>query len=203
MTPSVPSPTPRSRSGAAGTARPTLVAALSIAAAQVIAASPVAGQEPGDPIPLSQHATVSQKLGSVEVHVEYRRPVARGRDVFGALVPWERTWTPSADSAAVLTLSGELLVAGHAVPAGSYSLWVVPRTPGRDWTLILSRAARVFHAPYPEGQDQLRVDLPATTGEHMETLALYFPVADRGRGVLTLHWAETVLPIPLELPPEA
>ena len=157
-------------------------------------------QERGDPIPLSQYQRLTQRIGWAVVDLEYRRPVARGRELFGALVPFDEAWTPSADSAVVLTLSDDIILADRPVEAGSYSLWLIPRAPGRDWTLILSRAARVFHAPYPQGRDYLRVDLPVTTGDHMETLALYFPEVNRGEAVLRLHWGETILPIPLRLP---
>lgn len=160
----------------------------------------LAAQTREDPIPLSQYGKVVQRLGWVELEVEYRRPVARGRELFGALVPWDEEWTPSADSAAVLTLSDDVLLAGETVPAGSYSLWLVPRPPGQDWTLILSRAARVFHAPYPRGRDLLRVDLSPGSGAHMETLGIYFPLVNRDRATLHIHWGETFLSVPVRLP---
>lgn len=43
---------------------------------------------------LSQHGSVSQRIGGALVTIEYNRPVARGRKLFGALVPWGRIWNP-------------------------------------------------------------------------------------------------------------
>ena len=48
----------------------------------------------------SQLATVTQVVDRAKIEIIYRRPVARGRELFGKLVPWNNTWTPSADSAA-------------------------------------------------------------------------------------------------------
>ena len=54
----------------------------------------------------SQPAAVSQQLAGMRIEIAYHRPVARGRPLFGALVPWGRIWSPSADSVARLTISG-------------------------------------------------------------------------------------------------
>ncbi|HVE35157.1 MAG TPA: DUF2911 domain-containing protein, partial [Gemmatimonadaceae bacterium] len=51
----------------------------------------------------SQLGVVSQTIAGTRVEIMYRRPVARGRDLFGSLVAWGRVWTPSADTAARLT----------------------------------------------------------------------------------------------------
>lgn len=176
---------------------------LFLLAALLLPLSGLRGQDAPEPIPLSQFGKVTQRLGTTEISVEYRRPVARGRDLFGALVPFGQEWTPAADSAALLTVSDDVTLAGEPVPAGSYSIWIVPRPGGEPWTLILSRAARVFHAPYPAGQDLLRVELTPETGEHMETLSFHFPRVEGPEALLHLQWGETVLPIPLALPPRS
>ncbi|HEY9448753.1 MAG TPA: DUF2911 domain-containing protein, partial [Gemmatimonadaceae bacterium] len=38
--------------------------------------------------PKSQLGTVTQQLVDTRIELRYRRPVARGRALFGALVPW-------------------------------------------------------------------------------------------------------------------
>src|SRR5688500_4055924 len=72
----------------------------------------------------SQLATVSQLVGAARIDIVYRRPVARGRDLYGALVKWGVVWTPSADSAALLTTSTDLDVNGKRLPKGRYALWM-------------------------------------------------------------------------------
>jgi hypothetical protein len=84
-------------------------------------------------------------------------------------------------------------VNGATLPAGTYSVWAIPDTA--RWTMIFSRAAHVFHIPYPEGQDALRVNAVPRTAPHMETLAFYFPMVDSTRAELVLHWGETEVPL--------
>jgi hypothetical protein len=66
------------------------------------------------------------------------------------------------------------------------------------WTLILSRAAHVFHEPYPEGRDAIRFPVTPTAGQYVETLAFYFPLVDADSALLYLHWGKTVVPIRLD-----
>lgn len=148
-------------------------------------------------IPFSQRGATSQTVAFTEISIEYSRPVARGRTLFGdsAVVRWDRIWHPGADSATRISFSHDVLLEGHPVAAGSYSLWLIPR--GRTpWTLILSRAVNVYHAPYPgEDSDVLRVEIAPERGEHMETLAIYFPVVLRDDATLRVHWGDMILPV--------
>ena len=146
----------------------------------------------------SQHGSVSQRIARTTVTIEYNRPVARGRQLFGALVPWGQIWHPGADEASHIALSTDVKVNGQPLPAGTYSLWTEPN-PDR-WTIIFSRAHPVYHMPYPAGQDALRVTVTPRTGQHVETLAFYFPVVEGKRAELVLHWGITVVPLELEVP---
>jgi hypothetical protein len=165
-------------------------------AALLLAALP-GGSLAAQAIPFSQHATVSQRVGITDFLVTWNRPVARGRVLFGddGLVKWGQTWNPGADSATRIAISRDVEVEGRPVPSGEYSLWLVPTDRG-PWTLILHRAAHIFHTPYPGAEgDLLRVPVAPTRGDHMEVLAWYFPVVARDSTTLRMHWGETVVPI--------
>lgn len=148
--------------------------------------------------PLSQPGSVSQEIAGVQLRVVYVRPVARGRELFGGIVPFGEVWNPGADQATRIELSGDLLVKGERLPAGEYSIWAIPE-PDR-WTLIFSRAWDVYHTPYPKGQDALRITIVPEHASHMETLSFHLPVVDKRRAVLSLHWGETRVNIPIEVP---
>ena len=146
-------------------------------------------------VPFSQHGSVSQRVSHTNIAIEYNRPVARGRTLFGALVKWDSVWHPGADSATYISFDKDVTFEGQPLPKGEYSVWLIPRERA-PWTLILNSSSRVFHSPYPGPQgDVLRVDLPPERGAHMEALAWYFPVVDRDSVVLRMHWGETILPI--------
>jgi hypothetical protein len=83
--------------------------------------------------------------------------------------------------------------------AGKYSVWAIPRAD--EWTVIFSKAADVYHTPYPgEGQDALRFNVRPESGPHMETLTFYFPVVEGKDAILRLHWGEVIVPISVRVP---
>ena len=150
--------------------------------------------------PFSQRGSVTQHVAHTTVAAEYGRPVARGRALFGQLVPWDSVWHPGADSATRISFDHPVRLEGQEVGAGEYSLWLIPRA-SRPWTVILSRAAHVFHKPYPgASRDAYRIDVSPERGAHMESLAIYFPSVLRADAVLRIHWGETVLPIRVSAP---
>jgi hypothetical protein len=165
-----------------------LAAALTIAAGGLACGSPGGGD-----ILKSQHARLEQRVGGVLITIDYRRPVARGRELFGGIVPYDKEWNPGADAASTIRFSRDVLLEGKPVAKGSYSIWAIPSP--EHWTLILSNAARVFHEPYPEGRDALRLPVTPQTGPYMETLGFYFPMVDADSALLHLHWGETVVPL--------
>lgn len=150
-------------------------------------------------VPFSQHGTVSQRVSHTNIDIEYNRPVARGRALFGALVKWDTIWHPGADSATRIRFDKDVAVQDKPLTKGEYSLWLIPRQ-NAPWTLIFSKAAHVFHQPYPGADsDALRVDITPEKGGHMETMAFYFPVVGRDSVILRLHWGETMLPIRIKV----
>ncbi|MEO8074959.1 MAG: DUF2911 domain-containing protein [Acidobacteriota bacterium] len=147
----------------------------------------------------SQHGSVSQQVGDTTIVIDYNRPVARGRNLFGALVPFGRVWCPGADSCTTIELSTDVKVNGQALAAGTYSLWAEPQAD--RWTMIFNRAHPVFHTRYPADQDVLRVTATPRQGTHVETLAFYFPVVDGGHAELVLHWGTVVVPLSIDVSP--
>ena len=144
----------------------------------------------------SQLASVAQMIGDARVEIVYRRPVARGRELFGELVPYGKLWSPSADSATVFSTTKALLIAGGKLPAGHYSVWAIPE---KDvWTVVFSSATPAFHLRYTEGKDVLRVRVRSRPGDQMESLAFYFPMVDADSATLALHWGKTVVPMSIK-----
>ena len=154
---------------------------------------------PLDEVKPSQSGSVWQQIANTEVTITYDRPVARGRELFGGIVSFGEFWNPGANDATAIAFSRDVTINGHALPAGTYSLWAIP-DPNR-WTIIFSRAADVFHEPYPgEEHDALRFMATPGFGAHMETLAFYFAEVERKDAELRLHWGETYIPFNITVP---
>lgn len=154
----------------------------------------------GQGYPASQRGSVSQDIALTQISVAYGRPVARGRKLFGQLVPWDSVWHPGADSATRITVSRDIQLEGQTLKAGEYSLWLVPRATG-PWTVIFHRKAHAFHRPYPGSDDEaLRVQVTPDSASHMETMAIYFPLVLRDDAIMRIHWGTTALPLRIKAP---
>lgn len=169
-----------------------LVAVLGIA-------SLAAAQPPDGPKP-SQRGLVTQEVNQTIITVNYSRPVARGREIWGKLVPYGAIWTPGANDATELTVSTDVTINGQKVPAGTYTVWSEPGP--EKWTVFLNTAYPVFHIRHADVADQ---DLPRMTvtpraATHMETLAWYFPAVDGRKAELAVHWGTVVVPLSIEVP---
>ena len=149
----------------------------------------------------SQHGIVAQTVDSTTIRVEYFRPIARGRLLFGGVVPWGHMWTPGANWATTLDVDRPVFLMGEPLRAGKYSVWLIPRVD-IEWTLVLSRSAILYHTqpPLPE-EDQLRVLLKPQVGTHAEVLTWSFPAVAADRTTLQMQWGVTLLRIPIVVGP--
>lgn len=141
----------------------------------------------------SQKAGLSQTLAQTEIDITYYRPVARGRALFGELVPFDKVWQPGANNATIFKSSKKLEIEGQTLPAGKYSLWAIPNS--EKWTFIFSKAWDAWHTEYPEGEDQLRIEIPVKEGMHMEVLTYYFAYVEGKEATLNFHWGKTIVPM--------
>ena len=141
--------------------------------------------------PFSQRGSVKQTIAFTDVSVEYGRPVARGRTLFGVLVPWDSVWHPGADQATRITFTHDVTLEEQPVKAGTYSAWLIPREHAA-WTFILSKAANVQHTPYPgAAKDYLRVDVKPDEASFIESLLYSFPWMSKDEAVLRVQWGTT------------
>src|SRR6187401_1812993 len=148
----------------------------------------------------SQHGSVTQQVAATTITVDYNRPVARGRDLFGALVPYDKIWCPGADDCTTIKISTDITIEGKALAAGTYSVWAKPGAAA--WTIIFNRAHPIFHTRYQTvaDQDALTLEVTPRAGTHMETLAFYFPAVNQKHAELVLHWGTVVVPLSIDVP---
>lgn len=144
----------------------------------------------------SQKAGLTQTIASTEISIDYYRPVARGRELFGKLVKYDKVWQPGANNATVFETNNDILVEGQELAAGKYSLWSIPGKT--EWVFIFSKDWDAWHTKYPEDDDALRVTVNVETGQHMETLAYYFSYIEGKEGTLHFHWGETIVPLKIK-----
>jgi hypothetical protein len=132
--------------------------------------------------------------GPSEIRIDYGQPHARGRRVFGVVVPWDSVWRTGANLATTLTTDVDVMIGDALVPRGTYTLFTIPSRRGS--TLIVSRQTGQWGTDYDARQDLVRVDLRTRTlSEPVESLTFYLvPANDRSpRGVLRIVWGDVEL----------
>jgi DUF2911 family protein len=109
--------------------------------------------------PLSPPAKAACKFSDGKtISVGYSSPRMRGRKIFGDLVPFGEVWRAGADDATSFTTNADLLVGGKNVPAGRYTIFILPTQT--QWTLIVSSKIGEFGIPYPgEKYDFARIGM--------------------------------------------
>ncbi len=150
----------------------------------------------------SERATMSQVVNGTTITVDYGRPVARGREnLFGGVVHWGEMWTPGANWATTLEVDRPILLEGHPVRPGRYSVWLQPREEG-PWRLSLNSTWRLYHdAPVPEDDFVLHFDVEPADGSPMDALAWYVWTIAGRTAELRMHWGPTYVPLTVETEP--
>ncbi len=151
----------------------------------------------------SQKGTVSQRVANTEIIIEYSRPSARGRVLFGpkGIVKYRGIWMPGANEASNIKITGDVVLNGAPLAAGRYSFWTIP---GEDeWTIILSKDWDQWHTRYPgKDKDALRFNVSPKEGSHMEMMTFYFPLVTKNSASINLHWGKIIIPFEIKLAEE-
>ena len=144
---------------------------------------------------LSVRDTARASVGGAEVWVDYGRPLKRGREIFGNVVPWNTVWRTGANSATQFNTAADLVIGGAAVPAGKYTLWTLPTPSG--WKLIVNKQTGQWGTEYHPEQDLVRVDTKVETlAAPVEELVIRFEPAAAGT-TLTITWDKTKVSVPV------
>ena len=89
--------------------------------------------------------------GPSRITIDYGQPHARGREIFGGLVPYGKVWRLGANWATRLTLDFDVRFGALDVPRGEYTLFMLPRENSGD--LLVSRQTRQWGTDYDPSYD--------------------------------------------------
>lgn len=144
----------------------------------------------------SPNAEVKQVVGVTDLHVAYSSPGAKGRAVWGEVVPYGKLWRAGANAPTKLAVSRDFTFGGKPVAAGRYSVFILPTES--KWTVILNRdpknAGSFEHDPK---QDVASVEIAATTAPPRERLAFLFEDSTDNSTQFVLDWAGRRVSIPI------
>jgi len=141
----------------------------------------------------SQHAIVTQRLGVTDITVDYHRPLANDRKVWGGLVPYGQVWRAGANQNTTITFTDPVTIDGKPLAAGTYGLHMIPNED--QWTVIFSKMHTAWGSfSYDEKEDALRVTVkPQATSLH-NALVYDFDQLQPDSVVVTMSWDKVAVP---------
>ena len=152
----------------------------------------------------SEMGTFTQVIDGTKISMTYSRPRGRGRDtLFGSVksVRWGEVWTPGANYATTFEVNRPVTLDGHAVKAGTYSVWMVVRQSGA-WTMVLDPKVRVYHMSPPDSNaTQIRFPVKTHDAPYLDELTWSMPELRANGGMLTMQWGRTRVDMNLDVEP--
>ena len=131
----------------------------------------------------SPKAEAENKVGNVDVKINYSSPAVRGRTVYGDLVPYGEVWRTGADNATTIEFSGPVTINDKPLAAGKYALFTIPGE--KEWTIIFNKNPDQWGAyKYDKALDALRINVSPKTATPTENLKLDINQA----GVVGIQW---------------
>jgi len=154
---------------------------------------------------LSPFSKISQEVGLTEINIEYSRPSAKGRVVFGKLVPFDRIWRTGANASTKITLHESAKIGGQSIEAGTYAIYTIPRE--KDWTIIIhsnTQLRSLAGKAYDIKKDVLRFNVPSKAiTDYVETFTIQCSDLRTNSVHLRFTWENTSVAIPIEFEVDA
>ena len=145
------------------------------------------------------HFAHDRKAGDKAIlRITYSRPLAKGRELFGDLVPYGEVWRTGADETPELRVYQDVRIAGQTLGAGTYSVFTIP---GEDsWTIIINTDLDYWGAySYNKAQDVMRVPAPVSSLEKpVENFSIQFE-EDGDNALMHFAWGTTVATLPITI----
>lgn len=179
------------------------IASLALGLTSVLLAASLVSAEEKPRV--SPHETVSATIDGNEISVVYGRPYTKDpksgekRKIWGGLVPYGEVWRMGADEATILNTKVALDFGGTKIPAGSYSLYMLPAEKS-DAKLIVNKQTGQWGTKHDEKQDLTRINLKMETAEKApEQFTITIEKTEGGGGILKMAWDTAEYWVPFKL----
>jgi hypothetical protein len=147
---------------------------------------------------LSVRDTARGTIGTASFTIDYGRPLARGRELVGKLIPYHRVWRTGANAATQFTTSAPITLAGLRVPAGRYTLWTIPRPD--EVVLVVNRQTGQWGTNYDSAQDLGRAPMVRDSlAPPVEQFTISIEPTDARHGTLVMSWGTFRWTAPIEV----
>jgi hypothetical protein len=139
----------------------------------------------------SPTTTVSQNFATSKIELSYSRPSAKGRKIYGDVVPFGSIWRTGANSATTISFGEDVKINNTEIKSGKYGLLTIPGAT--EWTIILTKDLTVTNAQaYKQENDVLRFSVkPETLPYFTETFEIEIANVKTNQVDIELIWEKT------------
>ena len=149
----------------------------------------------------SPHSVLTQVVGLTEVTVDYSRPSAKGRIIFGDLVPFGKLWRTGANYNATISFSEDVVINGTTLKKGKYAIFTTPKAD--KWEVIFYTDSDNWGTP--ENWDANKVAvlvnvIPVTLNYPTESLTISVGNLTNDSATLDIAWEKTMVSVKFDVP---
>ncbi len=149
----------------------------------------------------SPKSTIMQTVGLTDVEIVYSRPSAKGRVVFGNLIPFGKVWRTGANENTTVSFSDDVIIDGKTLKKGKYSLYTIPKI--ESWEIIFYKTLDNWGNPeeWKEENVALRATVkPETVNKSVETFTMGISGLDNNFAFLEMYWENSYAAVKFEVP---
>jgi len=149
----------------------------------------------------SPSSKVEQVVGLTTIEVNYSRPSAKGRTVFGELVPYGSNWRTGANANTTVTFNENVKIEGKSLAKGTYALYTTPKAD--SWDVIFYKTTDNWGLPEKWNDADVAVKVtvkPESSNRHIETFTISVNNITNDNATLNIEWEKTVVPVKIEVP---
>lgn len=146
---------------------------------------------------LSPKSTLRQEFSTSFIEIDYSRPSARGRNVYGDVITYGEVWRTGANAATTITFGEDVIIGGKTVKAGKYSLYTIPNK--EQWEIIINENTGNWGAAgYDTDDDVVRLIVKARTlKDAVQTFTINIDNIGFNSCEIHLSWGKTLVAIPV------
>ena len=149
----------------------------------------------------SPHSTLTQVVGLTDVTIDYSRPSAKGRVIFGDLVPFGKLWRTGANANTTVSFSEDVVINGTTLKKGKYALYTTPKAD--MWEIIFYTDSDNWGTP--ENWDANKVAVlvnvdPVALNNFVESFTININNLTNDSATLDIIWEKTMVSVKFDVP---
>lgn len=149
----------------------------------------------------SPHSTISQVVGLTDVTIDYSRPSAKGRTIFGDLVPFGKLWRTGANANTTVSFSEDVVINGNTLKKGKYALYTTPKAD--MWEVVFYSDTDNWGTPDEWNANKAIVTTnvdPVSLSNNVESFTIGIGNLTNDSATLDISWEKTMISVKFEVP---